>query len=79
MLGTQNQSLFLLTEPGSPSEASTSSGLPSEVRANGTGDALGLSGILLTNSSHFSEIVRGGYPETALKRFCLPGTARAQE
>lgn len=69
---------ILLPEPGSPSEAAAGSGLPSKVCVM---ESVMRSEFpaLPTGSSHFGETVTRGYPETALKKFRLPGTARAQE
>lgn len=69
---------ILLAKPGCPSEAVASSVLPIKVCVM---EPMMRSGFpaLPTGSSHFGETVTGGYPETALKKFCLPGTARAQE
>jgi len=69
---------ILLTEPGSPSEAAAGSGLPSKVDAMRPATCSGFPA-LPAGFSHFGERVTGGYPETALKRFRLLGTARAQE
>lgn len=69
---------ILLTESSSPSKAAAGSGFPSKVHAMGPAMRSGFPA-LPTGSSHFGKTVMGRYPEMALKRFCLLGTARVQE